>query len=364
MQLDGTLCVLLAVLVAVEVAVVVPVIITQRNADEAAASEQLQQVACDVANRMNVTVNTLLHNVLRTAAAVPETGFFSRKSLLRSLQLDTDPHNTPTLLYAWVPLVADTDRAAFERFYGFPITQLVSSTAVGPVPNNTGRTRFAPFSLFETDMPQSSLSSILGFDLLSVPLTAHLLKNARNGYLVLPSPLFVTTPRNFGVVAVAYNEINPSWFFGRAGTRDLLEFSLPIPRRLVTLAAYVPDGPPEAQLLFRDDADILANASTIAAFEALPGRSQFYACNVTVQGQVMMIAARFDRAYVAASTGVTWVILAAVLGPVCFLINVIALVLGVLWRRRAELYRLEEEKRKSAQLMLVYVNHGENRFGI
>ncbi len=66
---------------------------------------------------------------------------------------------------------------------------------------------------------------------------------------------------------------------------------------------------------------------------------------------------RYDTTYAAGFAGNTWVILAAVLAPVCFLIDVIFVILALFWQRRKKLLKMEQRKRREAQLMISYVNH-------
>jgi signal transduction histidine kinase len=71
----------------------------------------------------------------------------------------------------------------------------------------------------------------------------------------------------------------------------------------------------------------------------------------------MLVALAFSDAYAATYAGTTWVILAAVLAPVCFLIDVIVVILAALWERRKKLLAFERRKRQEAQVMISYVNH-------
>jgi hypothetical protein len=113
------------------------------------------------------------------------------------------------------------------------------------------------------------------------------------------------------------------------------------------------------QALFFDESPLLGTPLTLAAFDALPARSQFYTASFVSFGETILVAVRYDPAYRDAYAGNTWVILVAVLVPVCFLIDVIWVTLALLWQRRRKLLLLEQRKRQEAQVMISYVNHGE-----
>jgi signal transduction histidine kinase len=70
-----------------------------------------------------------------------------------------------------------------------------------------------------------------------------------------------------------------------------------------------------------------------------------------------MVGVHYSDAFAVAFAGNTWIILVAVLAPVCFLVDVIFMILALLWQRRKKLLKLEERKRKDAQVMIGYVNH-------
>jgi signal transduction histidine kinase len=258
-----------------------------------------------------------------------------------------------------VPLVSAVERTAYEQFYGFNITQQRNRTgpAVIRAPNTPGRV-FGPFTLFVPPLapPPATNPDLYGFDLLSLATAPVNFRNVSK-YLVVPATLVSRTQNNYGFVAVARNKYGKGYMFGRVGSQQLLEFSLMVPRKDVTLAAYVLSSNASRQALFYDDTPLLANATNVTIFDTLPGRALFYTANFTAFGETIMVAVRYSDAFAATFAGNTWVILAAVLAPVCFLVDVIFVVLALLWQRRRKLLKLEERKRKDAQVMISYVNH-------
>ena len=349
----------LAILVCVELAVLVPVITIQKAHDDSLVNTTLRAQTDDLAARVNRSIAAFMYNVVRAAAAAPTSGFLSQQALEDAIQLQEDPINTPATLYFWVPLVSNAERMSYEQFYGFNITQLRngSTTLVTPVPDSPGRI-FAPYTIFVPRLPPPPTTNpaIYGFDLLSFPTTAPVFRNASK-FLVIPSGLVNRTQNNYGFVAVAQNKYGKGYMFGRIGSRELLEFSLVVPRRFVTLAAYVVTTNASRQALFYDDTPLLGNATNLAIFNSLPARSEFVVSTFTSFGEVILVAVRYDGTYAAQFAGNTWVILAAVLAPVCFLIDVIWIVLAMLWERRKQLLALEQQKRQEAHLMISYVNH-------
>ncbi len=351
---------ILFAIVLVELAVLLPVIITQRQKDESLVGVQLQTLTDDLATRMNRTVATFMYNVVRAAAAAPTHGFMSQTALEDAVQLQEDPRITPELLYFWVPLVHRDERDAYTAFYGFNITQLSNGTSVAPVPRNTNRTAFAPFTIFVPPLPPTTNPAVYGFDLLSRPSTASVFKNITK-YLLIPGTLLPTTlnqsVNSYGFIAVAQNKYGKGWMFGRIGSKELLEFSLTVPRQYVTMAAYVTSTNSSQQALFYDISPLLPNATNVSVFNSLPARSQFYTSSFTAVGETILVAVRYDPQYANQFVANTWVILAAVLAPVCFLIDVIFVVLVLLWERQKQLHVYEQGKRKEAQVMIGYVNH-------
>ncbi len=285
---------------------------------------QLQARTADLASRLNQTIARFMYNVVRAAAAAPKAGFLSQGDLEDAIQLEDDPRNTPELLYFWVPLVSSGERNGYEQFYGFNITQLKNGTGspVVPVPRNSSQMLFVPYTIFVPRLPPTANPAIYGFDLLpfNVTTTSVIFKDASK-YLSIPSALIGSsrTPNSYGFVAVARNKHGKGYMFGRVGSQQLLEFSLTVSREYVTLAAYVLSSNASRQALFYDDTPLLTNATNIALFNALPARPSFYTTNFTAFGETIMVAVRYTDAFAATFGGNTWVILAAVLAPVCFL---------------------------------------------
>ena len=350
----------LAVLVVIELAVLVPVIVTQRRRDESQVSTRLNALTVDLADRLNKTIASFVYNVVLAAGAAPRRGFLSQEALEDVIQLNEDPRSTPALLYFWVPLVPAAERSAYAQFYGFNITQLKNGTTneTVPVPPDSTRPFSAPYTIFVPQLPPPPATNplIYGFDLLSLASTAVSFRN-ESKYLLVPSSLVSRSPNNYGFIAVAQNKYGRGYMFGRVGSGELLNFSVTIPRKEVMLAAYVSSSNATRQALFYEDSPLIGNATNLAIFNALPIRSEFYTASFTLLGETILVAARYSGEYSAQFAGNTWVILAAVLAPVCFLIDVIWVILALLWYRRKREHQLEQSKRREAQVMVSYVNH-------
>jgi hypothetical protein len=342
--------VLLVAAVLVEIAVVVPVIVTQRNADIAEQHAKLGMLTDQFVVAVNGTVNQFIYNVLRTSgAATLVPGFLTQQDLATSLELEHNPSSTPALLFAWVPLISFADKDAFESFYGFPITQLNGTSIV----NATQRTVYAPLCLFEPVQPTTTAG---GFDLLSSPITSVLLKN-ESLYLFPHATLFESAPYSFGLLIISFDSQHKGYVIGRVGAEELLGFSLQVPRNQTIIAAFDASAAPEEQLLFYDNIAILQNTTTVAAFNALPNRNEFYVRNLTVLGDDIMLCIQYDYKLASSYKPSTWIILVAVLVPSCCCIDIVIIGLVLLWQNRLTLQHLEKEKREQAQIMLGYVNH-------
>ncbi len=288
-----------------------------------------------------------MYNVVRGAAAAPKRGFLSQQDLADSVQLEDDPRNTPAKLYFWTPIVSSEERSTYEQFYGFNITDLRNGTGspVEPVSRDSNRTRFIPYTIFVPPLPPTTNPVIYGQERDKVPFNS-VRSNCRQ-----------PTNNSYGFVAVAQNKYGRGYMFGRIGSKDLLEFSLTLPRKFVLLAAFVTNANTSRQALFFDDIPDLANATTLAIFNELPTRSFYYTSSFSAFGETIMVAVRYRTPYAAQFAGNTWVILAIVLAPVCFLMDVIWIILALLWHRRRNLLELEQTKRKEAQVMISYVNY-------
>ncbi len=355
-------------LVAVEVAVLVPVIVTQKAKDEEVTRNVLVGQTKDFAKRVERTIATFMYNVIRAAAAAPKTGFLSEQALDEAIEPMEDPRNTPASLYLWIPSVSLAERPAYERFYGFHITKLVTVNMTVPYgpnePTVFGDGFYLPYTVFVPPLPPAPETDprIYGFDLRSTNTTSESFRNSSK-YLLAPSSLVSRTANNYGIIAAVRNKYSKGYMFGRVGSGELLNFSLTVPRDRVTLAAYVVTAKGR-QALFYDINPQIGNATTLALFDASPLRSEFVTANFSSFGETILVAMAFSEAHVAQYRRSTWVILAAVLAPVCFLIDVIWLTLALLWVRKKSLHELEQAKRKEAQVMICYVNHGELLFVI
>ncbi len=347
----------LSALVAVQLAVLVPVIVTQRAKDEASVQDQLQGMTNEFASRLNQTIASFMYNVVRAAAAAPLSGFLSQRGLEDAVQPEEDPRNTPATLYFWVPFVSAEDRGSWEQFYGFNITHVVNNTVI-PYKPFEGEL-FAPLTVFVPPFPRAANPLLIGLDLFS--LSTPIFRNVSRFLIVpsalLPATLVNRTENNYGVGAVTRNKYGKGFMFGRIGGQQLLEFSLNVPRQFVTLATFVLSTNATRQVLFYDVSPLLGNVTNVATFNVLPARSQFQTANFSSFDERIMVAVRYDQQYAAQFGGNTWIILVAVLVPVCFLIDVIFVILALFWQRRKALLSLEKRKRKDAQMMISYVNH-------
>jgi signal transduction histidine kinase len=340
----------LVALVAVEVAILVPVILTQRAAADVYGHSQLSALNARFVAQVSNRLAALIYNTARTAATASLVANMTQESLRKSIQLPLNPSKSTDELFVWIPRVYDEDRAAFEAFYGFPITHH-NGTAFYPAERQPV---YYPYTLFE---PYTSYTrTIEGFDLLSNNRSAIYLTN-KTLHLQPHSALNRTTPNTFGIAIVAQEETGKGYALGLTSVEDLLAASVVVDRREVTLAAYDAATIPGLQLLFLDNATSLGNATTVAQFNALPRRNEFFVTNVTVLGDDIMLAALYSQAVVNAYSSQQWVVLVAVLVPICVVVDAVFLILALLWHNRLEAQKREKSKREATQMLLAYVNH-------
>jgi hypothetical protein len=249
-----------------------------------------------------------------------------------AIQIEKDPIKTQSTMYFWVPVVLAVERDAYERFYQFNITDVKNGTTPIRVVPAASRPRYIPYTLFVPRLPNTTNQAIYGLDLLpyNVSTTSVLCKDASE-FLSIPSALIASsrTENNYGFVAVSRNSYGRGYIFGRIGSKELLEFSLPVPRNVTLLACYVTTRNSSRQALFFDNVPELSNATTVVAFNAIPTRSLYYTADFSSYGEIIMVAVRYRAPYAARFAGNTWVILAAVLAPVCSLIVVIWVILAM-----------------------------------
>ncbi len=346
---SGVWLVLVALMV-VEVAILVPVIVTQRAMDGKSSRSQLEAVHARFVTAVKNRLAALIYNTARTAATASLVANMTRDALKKSIQLPLNPSQSTDELFVWSQRVYGEDRAAFEAFYGFPITHH-NGTVFYRAPQ---RPVYYPYTLFE---PYTSYTkTIEGFDMLSNSRSAFYLQN-KTLHLVPHSALNRTTPNTFGIAIVAQEETGKGYALGLTSVEDLLAASAVVDRREMTIAAYDASTTPALQLLFLDNSSVLNNATTVAEFNLLPRRNEFLVTNVTVLGDDIMVAALYCRAVVVAYSDQQWIVLVAVLVPVCVVVDAVFVVLVLLWQNRLEAQKREQKKREATQVLLAYVNH-------
>jgi signal transduction histidine kinase len=349
-RLHGGVWLVLAALVVTEVAVLVPSIVTQRGADDKASRAQLNVVHARFVTAVSNRLAALIYNTARTAATASLVANMTQDALKKSIQLPLNPSQSTDELFVWIPRVYDEDRAAFEAFYGFPITHH-NGTVFYPAER---RPVYYPYTLFE---PCTSYTRYIeGFDLLSDNRSAIYLTNMTL-HLQPHSALNRTTPNTFGIAIVVQEETGKGYALGLTSVEDLLAASVVVDRREVTLAAYDASARPALQLLFLDNSPALSNATTVAEFNLLQRRDEFLVSNATVLGDDIMLAALYSTAVVVAYSNQQWIVLVAVLVPVCVVIDAVFIVLALLWQNRLEAQKRERKKREATQLLLAYINH-------
>jgi signal transduction histidine kinase len=349
------LVLLMVILVLLEIAIVVPVVVTQRQADAATGQNNLATLSATFLRRLNFYTNQFVYNVVRTSgAAALVRGFLSESQLQGSLVLSQNPTSSPAQLFVWVPLVPLTEKAQYDAFYGFPITQISASGR--SVVNATARSIYAPLTLLVPSSPNSTKS--LGFDLLSTSITSDLFINGSSLYLVPHATLLSPSPTSFGLLVISLTPSGSGYVIGRIGMDDLLSFSSPVPLASVTLAAFDASVAPSKQLLYVDNSSpVLINVTTFAQFEAIAPRSGFFVSNFTVLGHTIVVGALYDPSLVASNQGTTWITLLAILLPVCCCIDAVCFIVTWQWLIRQERAERDQEQRQSTQLLLGYVNH-------
>ena len=340
------------VIVAVELAILVPVIVTQRAADVAQARVTLDGLMDHFAETVKEALGQLTYNVARTAAAATVAGrrWFSQRDLSLSLQLPLNPTLTSLETYIWTPLVTADRRSSYESFYGHNISVYENGTK-RPSPDMD---YYYPYALFEP--PSASFNAIEGFDFLSNPRSRAYLRN-KTLHLVPHSSINRTLPNSFGLVIVVREQNGRGYALGLAPAIDLLSVSLPVPAHLVTMAAFDTSVAPSEQLLHLDMSPLLANATTVADFHALPWSGEFFKRSIPLVGDDILLALRFDESLAATYEGTRWIVLVAVLVPICIVLDAIYWVAVLMVRQRLAAAREEKIKRESTQMMLGYVNH-------
>ena len=295
---------ILVALVAVEIAILVPVIITQRNVDAQAGRAQLDLISDKFARAVDAAMDAFIFKVSRTAAFV---ALLERRLTQQDLHTvrkqGLDPWLSAVQTFFYVPRVLLAERADYEAFYGFPVTNS-NGTALVPASN---RSMYYPYTLIEP--PDSSLMRILGFDMLSHPRSVVYLRNV-SLHLEPHSSINKTSPNSFGMVIVAQESFEAGYMLGLVSTEDLLVGSLEeVEKSQVVLAAYNASVEEEFQLLFLDDSPLLGNATTVRAFEALPHRQEFVVRTIEVLGDRIMLCMRYDPSYAASFESIQWIIL-------------------------------------------------------
>jgi hypothetical protein len=334
-------------LVVVEIAVVVPVVVTQRQADVATGHNSLGTLSTSLVRRLNSSTNQFIYNVLRTSStATIIDGFMSEAQLEASLVLAQNPTSTPAQLFVWVPLIPLEERAQYEAFYGYGITQLRPDSKA--IVNATARRIYAPITLI---VPPPNSTASLGFDMLSTPSTSVFLENS-SLYLYPHATLLSPSPTSFGLLIISLSPGNKGYTIGRVGMSDLLSFASPVARADVTFAAFDASAPPSEQLLYIDSSPLLMNVTTLAQFEAIAPSSGFLVSNLTVLGHTLVVGVLYDTSLVASYQGTTWITLLAILLPICCCIDALGLVLLWQWQVRLERQRCDQERQRTTQLLL------------
>ena len=343
----------LTALVVVEIAVVVPVVLTQRALDVNTSVSRLNELSDDFAKRVSGVMDTFIYNVLRTSSAtVIASGFVTQEDFHNSLQVEADPLASPAQVFIWVPRVLYAEKDAYEQFYGFPLVQF-NGTGTSFVPVQPREVYF-PYTLFEP--PSPSFRYLYGFDFLSNPRSAAYLTN-ESMHVVSHSAINKTSPNSYGVGIVSQDDTRKGYVVGLASFEELLGSSLVINRADVVLAAYDASVVNALQLLFLDNSTLLGNASTVAEFDALPARSDFFVRKIAVLNDTFVICMRYSDQLASFYVGSVWLVLVAVLVPVCFCVDVVFIFVALLWQNRLNAEKEEKAKREMTQMMLGYVNH-------
>ncbi len=323
--------------------------------DAAGGGREIGRQQLEAANGYFVTqvrdrLGSLMYNTVRTAATAQLVPALTQEMLAATVQLSLNPSQSTDELFAWIPRVLDSDRAAFERSVGFNIT-IHNGKEFVRAPQ---RPVYYPYACL---VPLTSYSRLIqGFDLLSNNKSVAYLQN-KPMHLVPHSALNRTAPNSFGIAFVAMEATGKGYALGLTAVEDLLTASLVVERADIKLAAFDVSVPPAQQLLFVENTTELVNVTTVERFMQVRGLEKWVMANFSVLGDQIMIGALYSAKAVSMYALDQWVVLTAVLVPLCVAIDAVALVVFFIWHDRSKKQKREIRKRESTQLLLAYVNH-------
>ncbi len=358
----GFVAVILAALIVAEVAVLVPVILTQKQRDEETGASRIASFTDVFGRRVNRLITQGIYAARRTATAgfLGANGtrsYMTQNQFDEFTQRDYAPYLSAATVYIWIPVVLQSERAAFEAFYGTPITRL-NSFGNATVPIEV-KESYIPFALFN---PRSQGEALVGLDITSPAVFAQIGVLIRDGnqtaaYLAQGRALLAGKgPNKWGIFIGAYNVAARAYALGRLEMEGIVNEAVYVPRDQVVVGAWG-DFPKLAQLLFKDNSTWLENVTSIAKFKESPNRDRFQTIIVDVHGDKIFFAIAYDSSVYDTYNGTAWLSLAVILSVVCAVVDAGVILLLLMWRHRAALHRKEQARLLETQQMMGYVSH-------
>ncbi len=352
----------LAAVTMVEVAVIVPLIAFQRDRDVAQGAASISTFTSVFGVRALRVLRQMGYANRRTAAMGLQTSG-NRSILLTQFQysqfnqIESVPFvsSNATVIFAWMPVVYQHERAKYEAFYGFPILGFNVSVNLTVAP---ARPFYVPITLLDPPQP-SNLP--LGLDLHDDELAKVYPGLIRNGTATYLVPLHATLPgkgpNRWGVYLCAYNSAADAFALSRFEAEDLVDQGTLAPRDQVTVAAYGVFPDEAMQLLFKDDSPLLEGATSIRLFNQSRHRDRFQVFTVDAYGDQLLFAVAYTDAFIASQTSRSWVTLAVILVCVCVVVDAVVLLLTLMWQHRVAMHRREARRHSETQQMMGYVSH-------
>ena len=348
-------------LVLVEVAILVPVIVTQKQKDTAAGFASLATFTSVLALRIQRVVNQVAYGVRCTAAIglLGQNGTrnnVTQYQFEQAVQLEAAPYASNTTVYILILSVRREERAAYEDFYGWPITRLNSfRNATTPSEEED------EYIVFTRFVPASEAMGLLGLNFLAPEIFSQigvLIQNGTQTYLAEGhATLAGKGARRWGLFIGGYNSDARAYALARVEMEAILTEAIAVPRDQVIVGVWGVFPRESFQLLYLEDSPLLANATTIKRFNESAHRDEFETLTVNVLNGQVLIALKYSDALLVQYSGTAWITLAVILSCVCAFIDAAVVVLVLAWQHRVALHRQEELRHSETQRMMGYVSH-------
>ncbi len=340
-------------MVGIEIVMITSLVMTQQAKERSDGWARLQHLTLLFSARVSHSLYSFAYSVKRTAAirVFRNSSFVTQREFEESNQLQYSPFAVVGLTSIWVPVIPAKQRAEYERFYGFPITELnqwdnaTTSRTVSDV--------YVPFTLCDP----FQVTPLTGLDILSATHLMGLL-NSRPLYLVpMHDALDSRVLDRFGLFFGALNLEKTSYALGRIEMLGVLETALAVPRLQVVMATYGMFRDESQQLLFLDPSPLLTGLRTVAAFTRSANKALFHCEVIDVFSEQLLLCLHYDAALTRSYVSSSWEVTATVLSCVCFVVDIVIIKLLLLWMYRRDKYKSELHKRHNTQQMMGYVSH-------